>query len=663
MSPSTTSAEVPAQEASTAIRSPLRHLDPEAISTAARIESRNREVHLPPISVYRWWARRTESVNGAVLDGLAMERPGQRLLVADPFSGGAVIPLSAVIRGHRVYAQDLNPWAVYGMAAMLGLPSPKVLEAAGERLHELSAETLRRAYGTSLSNGSGALISHTFRVATAPCTHCGERQRLFPHALVSLLARRERGRPEAFLACPAGHLFRGHSGGPQACPQCNRATDPGADYTRRRTVTCINCGHSERLRKRAETGKWTWEVVLVERASERARELALPTRRELEQAERAWTPELDLGEIPEGQETGVLRRHGFERWHDLYPNRQRLVLERLLALSEETTDDDRVLRALRLAIIGSAEMAGHLSRWDRFYLKSYESMAGHRFNFTTFTAEPNVWGTKASGRGTVSRRLRLFAKASAWLHERTDGRDLRVEGPLDAASHRSLVMSDSVDVRTASGSSKRMLLPVGASDIVLTDPPYHDDVEYDELSLPLRAWAGLSLERLDGSASVNQVLDGGESLNEYEALLTRIFSEARRCLKAQGHLIFSYANREPGAWQAVLAALEAAGLQANGYAVVHSENEVDVAKRDVRACSLDLIMDLVPAASGEWVQQWKPSGKPGSDEEDFLRIVGVHFLKVGKLPRGWRDEVDRALRDHTFLASARPLLPRTPRRV
>ena len=41
------------------ILSPLRRLDAVAVSTQARIESRNREVHLPPISTYRWWARRT----------------------------------------------------------------------------------------------------------------------------------------------------------------------------------------------------------------------------------------------------------------------------------------------------------------------------------------------------------------------------------------------------------------------------------------------------------------------------------------------------------------------------------------------------------------------------------------------------------------------------
>ena len=76
-------------------------------------------------------------------------------------------------------------------------------------------------------------------------------------------------------------------------------------------------------------------------------------------------------------------------------------------------------------------MAGLLSRWDRYYLKSYESMAGHRFNFTTFATEPNVlganWGTtEAIEQNQVRRRLcgslivgKLgFATFRIWQEER-----------------------------------------------------------------------------------------------------------------------------------------------------------------------------------------------------------------------------------------------------
>ena len=628
-------------------RSPLRRLDPVAVSAAARIETRNREVHLPPVSAYRWWARRTESINGAILKAVMADRPG-RLLVADPFCGGGVIPLAAVIRHQRTYAQDLNPWATSGLVGMLSLATVPDLRAAAAQLAALARPLLSKAYDTTFSDGGPAVLSHTFRVATAACPVCDVRHRLFPHALVSLKVRRERKKEEAFMACPRGDLFDGIENRPQACPVCGETTRSDDEYTRNRLATCPDCGHQAKLEDLAAKGHWRWEVVLVERVQGRKRQLAQPTSAEIAQAaEAAWEPSVQLGSIPAGQETGVLRRHGFFRWEDIYPGRQRVIVERLLSLAGEVSDNRAVIRALRLAIIGSTEMAGLLSRWDRYYLKSYEAMAGHRFNFTSFPVEPNVWGTAAAGRGSVSRRLASFDKAAAWLRERADG--LRVEGPLSATERRRSVLPAAVDVRVVEGSSERMLLPDRSVDLVLTDPPYHDDVQYDELSLPLRAWAKQSLDRLQGEAVVNAATGNNAGLDEYRALLTRIFRETHRALKQDGHLIFSYANRVPQAWSAVHGALQDAGFRAVGYAVLHSENETDVAKRNVRACTMDLLMDLVPS---EWpaVETWTPDGLPANHEGSFLRLVGATFMRVGELDRADFKAFEKELLASSFLA-------------
>ena len=629
-------------------RSPLRHLDADGVSASARRETRNREVALPPITVFRWWARRTEAVNGAIIDAAAIDNPGRRLLIADVFAGGGTIPLAAAIRGHQVYAQDLNPWAAAGLTGMLGLPPAEDIERAAERLLECVTPLLRAAYATRDSAGRTAEISHTFRVATAPCPSCRKRLRLYPHALVSLKVRRERGRSEAFLACPAGHLFEGtETGGLQACPTCSRDTDPKANYTSRRTAHCIHCGHASQLEELALDNDWKWEVVLVERSRGRKRELAIPTANEIAAASRDWSHRVSLGEIPAGQETRVLTRHGFSRWEDLYPSRQLAVLEHLLAEAAAAGGaDPAITDALRLAVIGSAEMAGHLSRWDRFYLKSYESMAGHRFNFTTFTAEPNVWGASASGRGSVRRRIAAFAKAARWLEERTH-HTLRVDGPHPATRRRS-PMPATLDVRVVEGSSERLVLPDASVDLVLTDPPYHDDVQYGELSLPLRAWAEQSMDHLHAEALVNTASGTNAEDDDYRQLLTRIFSEARRALTPSGHLIFSYANRDPRAWLDVVRALHDAGYHGCGYSIVHSENETDVAKRGVRACTLDLIIDVCPIPTSA-ADRFAPPLDDSSSEADFLRIVGAAVLKIGELADADLRDLEAALHSSEFL--------------
>lgn len=641
---------VPSSPEHEPLRSPLGGLDYLKVSAEARAESRNREIHLPPVSTYRWWARRTSAVNGAVIEAFNDMTPG-RLLVADMFAGGGVIPLAAVARGHQVYAQDLNPWPTAGLTAMLGLPAPEKLREAASTIEQWIHTEIQAAYGTTLTNGTRGVVSHTIRVATGECTGCGRRARMFPHALVSLRVRKESRNPDAWMACRRGHLFSAKSDKRRRCPTCHVLVEPTATYTPMRTITC-ECGKADRLADRAKT--WRWEIILVDRSSRTAREVDVPTDAEREKADSGeWRPVHDLGPVPPGQETSVLIRHGFQRWQDLYPDRQRHMLERMLELASSCSNDPAVLRAAELAVVGSAEMAGHLSRWDRFYLKSFESMAGHRFNLTTLAVEPNVWGGVGRGRGTVLRRLNQLVKSAAWLHEKT-GRELHVEGPL--ISNTPVTAMNEWDVRVVEGSSEQMVLPSNSVHLVLTDPPYHDDVQYAELSGPLRAWARLANEKLTnealtGEAVVNsatgQLVDDGA----YEALLGRIFNEACRTLRPDGHLIFSYANRSPRAWAAVFGALQSAGLRAAGCEMVHSENETDHAKRAVRACTLDLMLDLVPAGPSV-VKQHRPHPAPDiplTDERRFLSVVADMFLQVGDLKDGWRHEVHKTLSEHPFI--------------
>lgn len=644
--------------APSAVRSPLRHLDFEALSAAARREVRNREVHLPPISTYRWWARRAETINGAIIEAVNLDRPG-RLVVSDPFAGGGVIPLAAAVRGHRVYAQDLNPWAATGLAAMLALPEPDALRAGIAALGQRVLPETTAAYGTMLEDGQAAQVSHTFRVATASCTHCGHHQRLFPHALVTLLSRIERNRPEAFLACRNGHLFHGRRDRRSRCTTCEAWCDPQTAYTPRRVITCIACRRQDKLEARARDGL-SWEVVLVERAGVGRRELALPTAGELAAADgEHWQPSRHLGTIQPGQETAVLRRHGFRDWQDLYPRRQRSVVEHLLSLIDGCSTNVAVTAALRQAVVGSTEMAGLLSRWDRFYLKSYESMAGHRFNFTTLAVEPNAWGTVTSGRGTTFRRLVQLVKAAEWLHAKTQ-RPLLVRGPVPSTAPLVSPLggvdvdgqppAEDLDVLVAVGSSQRQLLPTGSVDLVLTDPPYHDDVQYSELSQPLRAWAGLPLEDTAGDAVVNRATGQLVGAGSYSDLLTLIFRESARVLPADGHLIFSYANRSPTAWADLLDALQRAGLRASGCAVVHSENETDHAKRGVRACTLDLLLDLVPLSAAMVEEHWSCAAVGA--EADFLAVIGRYALQVGSLRGDWREDLILEAGQSDFLCPA-----------
>jgi len=619
----------------------LRHLDVDAIEQQVRSEVRARQHALPPIATYRWWARRTEAVSGALIDAANVDIPG-RLTIADPFCGGGVIALAALLREHQVYAQDINPWAVQGLATMLTLPAADDLEAAAGRLHDRVYDTLTDAYATRLSDGTPGMIVHTLRVAAIDCPSCGQEVRLFPAGLVTLTTRVDVGGSQGWLACPAGHLQLGDATRRTRCATCRRLIDPTSRPTADRCFRCVDCGSTRKIDR---AGPIRWLPILVERASALDREIDQPRAGELTRANDShWPVQPRLAKIRSAEETKYLLRYGMSRWDDLYPRRQQVVLRALLQASRSASrGDDTVHAALRAAIVSAAEMAGYLARWDGRYLKAYEATANHRYNFTTLAAEPNVWGAYGWGRGTVSRRLEQLEKASIWSEERFDRR-LNVTGPVSFEGRRRPIGRD-VDAQVVVGSSTRLLAPDESLDLICTDPPYHDDVHYGELSEPFRAWARMGTGELDEEAVVTLI---SEQTDVYERLLTEIFSEMNAALKPDGHVVLSYANREAPAWLALCAALDAAGFEAVGYEVIESENVFDHVKTGRRACTLDVILDLVKAGTGP-LRRFRPRWAPKTDEEDFCQMVGEYALGIGSFADGWRISMNQAVRSHPFV--------------
>ncbi len=628
----------------------LAQLRPERVGARARSETRQREKIVPPVSSYRWWARRTMAVTDSILAAYKRLR-GEGGLVADPFVGGGIVAFAALARGYQIYAQDINSWVAHGLATTLRLPPSDELLEAKRQLEAKLQPLLDEAYKTEMASGHDGIVTHTVRVAAATCPRCGIERRLYPYAMTSLVKRKETKAGEAFLACRRGHLFRSNIRA-RKCVECTEWVDPDERYLVGRRTTCPSCGLESSLADLMRRGV-TWLPILVQRAGREQRELSHPSEGEIERSkDRPWNPTTNLGPIPLGVETRVLLRHGFQNWESLYPARQRAVLESLLQAVAALDVTEPVLMALELAAVGVAETAGYASRWDRWYLKNYETMALHRFNFTTLSAEPNVWGAYRYGRGTFSQRVRAMAKASDWLRSEV-GNSVLVEGPWDSSSPRSALTED-VAARVVLGSSERMALPDAVVNLVLTDPPYHDDVQYGELSMPLRAWAKLGVHDGRGDAAVNRVNGNAGDVESYRGLLSNLFREIHRVLESDGRFVFSYANKEPTAWIALFQALEDAGFHAVEYQVVHAENETGPWKAGMVSCDSDLLLEASPRRQAGQGRACADRNRhvSGGNEGAFLSVIGEQFLSVGNLGSDWQGDFKRKLLASPFLAPA-----------
>ena len=564
-----------------------------------RAQQRNREVHTPPISTFRWWARRSHALIGAVLDEAKNDAGGQ-LTVADPFSGGGTVAIEAARRGLDIYAQDLHPWAVAGLRAALTPVDPDELDRASEKLLSALAPLRGELYGTTCpEHGAESEVLSAFWVRVARCPCCAEEVFLYPYSLITRASRLVDER-RAWWGCQAcgGVSELDYPPSTPECVHCGRPLAPDREpLLPGRVATCPHdeCGHAFD----AFDGTRTFKNCLVQRQCRYEGRLhvhfAEPTAEERTQAGgssmRPAPPALEA-RIPEGLETRVLGRAGFVRWADLHAPRQLEMLAASIQAIDKVRASAAVKARLRLALCGCAEMAGHVSRWDRYYPKAFEAVANHRFAITGLSVETNLLSER--GRGTLPRRLGHSRGASRWAQESLP-EELKVSSRSALAGERLRPQG----VVLAEGSSESQRPRNNSIDLVLTDPPYFDDVQYAELAALFLAWAdavGLVADSttldLGAEAVVNSTR--GTDAERYRALLTAIFTETARTLAADGLMILTYHNSDARAWWALGRALREAGFTVTALAVTHAENERDHAKRGRLAFTRDLVLECSP---------------------------------------------------------------------
>ncbi len=568
----------------------LGRINWSAVNRATRREVRNREVYCPPISLFRWWARRPHALAGAVIKASRLKEDD---LISDPFSGGGTVTLEAVTRGHRVHAQDLNPWPTWGLRTALDGVSPDSLKKGIDFFSGKLRALASRYYATRCpDHNNEAEILNTFWVRECSCPKCNRRLYLYPYSLITLASRNKSER-FAFFGCTAcGRITQHPMYQRVLCGHCGRKLPPPREplFPHRR-VHCPHCGR-EIPHKKAWARKPKWKPVLVQRrCTKDARKLihfAVPTPREVAAALlRARSLPKPLQEvIPAGRETDVLRQGGFRRWRDLYPPRQLAVLLKAANIAKGIGPDMRVRDRIQLAIAGAGEMAGYLCRWDRFHPKVFEALANHRFAVLGLSVETNL--AAEQGRGTLKRRLKNSLVAARWAQEHIIGRGVARcprKGGREVA--RWTIVSGSSATQRISSDSVRL---------VVTDPPYYDAVQYGELSALFLVWAriltgkqrawkpNLRLEALpNGTTKAGAV--------RYERLLCAILKETARTLHSGGRLLLTFHSTDFRGWAALGRALHQAGLQVTGLAVVHSENEKDHPKRNRNGFFRDLVVE------------------------------------------------------------------------
>jgi len=596
----------------------LSYIDWHDVQRRIGAETKNREVHQPLVSLYRWWARRPHSLIGAILDaGCAAH--SKETLVVDPFSGGGTVAIEALRRGLRVYAQDVNPWAAWGLKVSLAPVCPDALAHAGD----LFLAALRKVEGHRYAGPDGSTAVHTFRVRRAQCSACAAHVWAFPYPLVSV-ASRSLNEEHGYFGCRAcGSVTRHRLDA--AAPRCS---DCGVTYSDREPSYCPHCRTNAVTDAARRTARH--EVVLVQRWREVADGPMVyfdhPTEAETSRTRRSCLLAASLAShIPRGHETNKLRRAGLRTWASLYPSRQLEVLIRGAEFLQQMDVEPVMRDRLRLCLAGATEMPGHLCRWDRYHPKVFEALSNHRYSFDGLAVEPNPLAPV--GRGTLTRRLRASVLAARTLSEVTSPKRtvvyLRTDTDHAADSNQAVTI--------VQGSSEKLLLADRCGSIIVTDPPYYDSVQYGELASLFLAWTGpmgIASEsgsfRQRGEAVPNRFRRTGAIA--YRQKLLTIFSECARVIQSHGRLILTYHSTDLRAWWGLGSALAANGFHIAAIAAARTENGADHAKRGKRSFVSDL---LIECALGTRFSAPQRLTVPRTPEHRELLAIGEAMAEVG----------------------------------
>tara|TARA_A100000171_G_C2139571_1_gene153665 strand:+ start:5004 stop:8255 length:3252 start_codon:yes stop_codon:yes gene_type:complete len=287
--------------------------------------------------------------------------------------------------------------------------------------------------------------------------------------------------------------------------------------------------------------------------------------------------------IPYGERTHVkdpLPKHGFTRWRHLFNPRQLLVH----SLFAKSLDSLRGELSTDAVLYGTSALQQYvryqnmLAFWHRSKDHFAPALSNPNYNPKDMSVEVGVF--VPTGYGPWRSVIGALKDAAEW---KLNPWELVAADQLGSGSSalRGAITTKSVKVfpqdpmapssRISCCSSTELPYDDASMDLVVTDPPFGDLLQYSELADFLYAWSAcLAVTReagvfgKDDTPKALECVSNGVRHNEpsqhYKRLLTACYAEAHRVLKAGGLLAFTFHHSEDEPWVDVLEALFDAGF-------------------------------------------------------------------------------------------------------
>lgn len=637
----------------------------EKFCDLAELESWRKEVNRPPYYIHKWWARRLGSVFRAMIIGSLT--PGEmdqeetfyrpirfpNATVFDPFMGSGTTIGEALKLGCRAIGRDINPVAHFAVKNTLTPHSYQDVSREFTEIEKDVAGQIQHFYEARLPEGELARSLYYFWVKVVGCPCCGKDVDLFGSYI---FARRTSPKQEsvAHVVCPAcGAVGKIRNDACVAtCLSCNAVYDPRGGPANGTRATCRNCRHifpiAETVREAGEPPKHRLYAKLILTAEGEKRylpaddfDLALYAEAvaALETRGRSFLP----GRLSPGYNTNQAMNYCYLHWRDMFNDRQLLCLGTLADRIRSIEKDS--LRDLFVCLF-----SGVLEFNNMFASYKGEGTGAVRHMFSHHILKPertpleaNPWGTsKSSGafstlfKSRILRALRYCENPFEIAVNKQGGKRTgeKIFGLSQPLGHKI------VENFGAFGSGERLYLSCGDSgntdltsgsvDVVITDPPFFDNVHYSQLADFFHVWQQYILVRprhyAETTRSDREVQR--TDADEFAARLGGIWKECARVLRPGGLLVFTYHHSRLEGWRSVFDAVTSAGFVIVAAHPIKAEMSVAAPKSQAKEpIDLDIILVCrrrgeVPISTATCQDAWNRACEIAGDQIGRLRQVG-----------------------------------------
>ncbi len=536
------------------------------------------------------------------------------LPIYDPFAGGGSIPLEAQRLGLRAVASDLNPVAVLINKALIELPpkfnnQPPVNPDAdpmgmftgkhvgrgknrkpeqvawrgaagladdiryyGRWMRKKALERIGNLYPKAkLPDGGEATVIAWLWARTVPCPNpaCGIQMPLIRTFQASRKASNQ-------------HWIK-----PVVCRETNQISFAVQNHSKgvpengtvnRNGAICIACETTAPLsyvREQSRAGKMSERMTAIVAEGDRKRLFLSPNDEHTQMAMDAkpdWRPN---GRLPERALGFRVQRYGFTNWHQLFTERQLTALtafsDLVLEVHKQIIRDgssneyaDTVSTYLSLAIGKMADYCSNLSSW----ILPSENVR----NVFTRQAIPMIWDfAEANPFSNLAQNQRSRVEQIAETVERL---------PVNVSGGQ-VYQADATTTIYAKGGP-----------VIVTDPPYYDNIAYADLSDFFYAWLRPLLrdmypQLLSGIATPkNEEMIAASRFDDPRERFEDLMSKALKLIRERcspefpSSIFYAYKQQEhqkggtaSTGWETMLAALINAGFQIIGTWPMRTERQ------------------------------------------------------------------------------------------